>query len=1217
MKVSKVKVSVGNDEKQMVTMFRDSNKGALVYWDDKFGEDQTERIIPGQKMDNFVLSILNQTLVKKRVFLSMLKTGASGKDASKHANGTEMWVTHNEKEEAGKAYESIRALLAFVLSSDFGSREFKKNVPKEIERSVLDCMITKKFREEIYLMDEKTGERRRLTDLILEALSSGDALTLTPYVKWKDDFIALKSSFLRRSIHNNRITVANGSSKRMSVLEAWSKALISSPKDQTENGEKSAFGKAISDVSMRYDIDLLIKNLNKVDFKDNGALKRGHEFHKRLKVCLQTHQKTIFGTRDNPNLTNRDDNELYSYNLEVVKYLDHYFPINGPSKRLNKERILHYLNEKTVKGTIEAQLTNAVKAYLIRNGKLRWHDLHGRDDVTNKDLITLKMDEGFLLSIIDACAFAGNNVRNIIDRNQTGDIISKNFLKESIAKKVLDHPLFGLFFDIEDQQEITSKDLWALRGIVQNIRNNIFHYKLNTLDSGGRKQDDRSEPEVKSILNVTGFEYDEDDNKTDQKNVEFKDSIFKSFLKEEIKNAPRFFAQKLISGRVFSYYPFELMMGFVESNRFSLFRKTMPFSPGFKRVIKSGMNYQNANHNGKFYDLGIEVYSPKEKMSGDEEWNARYFLMKLIYNQLFLPYFADAENHLFRECVDFVKRVNKNYNCNNDKSEKQAFIDIRGMRENESITDYLAFIQSNIIIEENKKKGTGKEEHINFDKFLLQVFVKGFDSFLKNSEGLNFLQNTRLQANESLRDDLKNSDDLAAIIAKKVILDTTDIDADLNENISFYTFCKLLDSNRLSRLRNEIIKYQSANSDFSQNRDIDYDRMISIIELCMLSADHVSPNDNESIFPNNGRDFSGIKPYLSPKAKVETFEDLYVQSDEKTPITYATMVLNWKYGTDKLFEHLMISDPDLRITEEDYFEWKNLKTDIEKKIEERKNLHNLWVKDPKKKMDSKRRNGQETNEKFPEEKKVRYLDVCKEIDQYVNLDNKLHLVHLKRMHNLLIELLGRFVGFTYLFERDYQYYHLEIRSRKKKSGDPVKKLEYNIINKQKKYDKDGFFARTFLYENAKDVRNFIAHFNYLTMWNSTRKDGHKSKQSGAENSSEKRQKPRYSLTELINELREVMSYDRKLKNAVSKAVIDLFDKHGMEIKFRIVNNNNNDDKDKRHLKLDDIVPKKITHLGGIKLKEQDGKLISIQTDSVDPLYCRMWKKLFDLKTTPL
>ncbi|SFL58495.1 hypothetical protein SAMN05216357_1312 [Porphyromonadaceae bacterium KH3CP3RA] len=521
MKVSKVKVSVGNNEKQMMTMFRNSNKGALVYWDDKSRDDQTERIIPGQKMENFALSILNQTLVKKGVFLSMLRMGTSGKVASKHANGTEMRVTHKEKEKAGKAYESIRALLAFVLSSDFGSREFKKNVPKEIERSLLDCMITKKFREEIYLMDEKTGEKRRLTDLILEALSSGDVLILTPYVKWRDDFVALKSSFLRRSIHNNRITVANGGSKRMSVLEAWSEALISPEKDQTEKNKVQGFSKinAISEVPTRYNIDLLIKNLNKVEmgeFKDNGTLKRGHEFHKRLKVCLQTHQKTIFGTRDNPNLTNRGDNELYCYNLEVVKYLNHFFPINVPSaKRLTKDRILYYLNEKTMKRTIEAQLHNALRANLIRNGKLRWHDLLGRDDITNKDLITLKMDEGFLLSIIDACAFAGNNVRNIIDRYQTGDIIYKDILKKSIEKGVSDGPLFGLFFNIEDSQPILTKDLWALRGAVQKIRNDIFHYMFNLPNNDGGMHDDRSATKVKTILNVTEFEYD-GDNKTDK-----------------------------------------------------------------------------------------------------------------------------------------------------------------------------------------------------------------------------------------------------------------------------------------------------------------------------------------------------------------------------------------------------------------------------------------------------------------------------------------------------------------------------------------------------------------------------------------------------------------------------------------------------------------------------------------------------------------------------
>ena len=67
------------------------------------------------------------------------------------------------------------------------------------------------------------------------------------------------------------------------------------------------------------------------------------------------------------------------------------------------------------------------------------------------------------------------------------------------------------------------------------------------------------------------------------------------------------------------------------------------------------------------------------------------------------------------------------------------------------------------------------------------------------------------------------------------------------------------------------------------------------------------------------------------------------------------------------------------------------------------------------------------------------------------------------------------------------------------------------------------------------------------------------------------------LTELVNQTRSLMSYDRKLKNAVSKSVIDILDRNGMRLSWRF---------DGQLLNTPTITSNEISHLGNQKVSEQ-------------------------------
>ena len=100
-------------------------------------------------------------------------------------------------------------------------------------------------------------------------------------------------------------------------------------------------------------------------------------------------------------------------------------------------------------------------------------------------------------------------------------------------------------------------------------------------------------------------------------------------------------------------------------------------------------------------------------------------------------------------------------------------------------------------------------------------------------------------------------------------------------------------------------------------------------------------------------------------------------------------------------------------------------------------------------------------------------------------------------------------------------------------------------------------------KETRDIRNRIDHFNFL-------KTG-----------------TRIDLTELINDARHMMRYDRKLKNSVSKAIADLVQREGLYLTWEIDANSRQDrcERSNHGLKLTRMDAKTICHLESVGHKE--------------------------------
>lgn len=1018
MRVSKVKVG-----KEMVLMHRTDKEGALVKGESII--NQTTVILPKEKIENFKKSILNKTLVRE-----------------------------NKIKRLNKRNIDIEKTLYNLINGKY-KYELRKIDYENIKES-----LNPKFQIDYKYCHDKEGFN--LLELLFKYSQNNDISILQPYKDWVNWYIETRSKFLIKSINNNRIEISNeiedNMSKRKQVLISLEAKSLKDKEELFETLEE------------KYNFSSLV-DLFKT-FVEEWDSKKQYDFNIKVKTALKEHQKTIFGSRDEPK--HRYDKEngktpendfnknLAVYNDEVVKYIERYFPIKKSIRTYTdkeKKSIEYYLNENTIKITIRKQIENAIRLNMIQRGKLNHHKL--TTSVNSIDLSNIKRQEAFVLNLIDACAFAANNIRNIVDTEQGQDILGKKDFVASLNKYNINKELFKLFFGNID--EVERETLWALRGSVQQIRNNIIHYNKEAINQ---------------IFNITTFENPIANNETS-----YIDTIFKDYLLKGLEEMPELIASQLMTGGVLTYYNIDNIKEILVKIKFNLCRSSIPFTPSFKKVFKAGCNYQT-NNTEKHY-LQTENYYPRKdnNIEKQEEYEARYFLLKLLYNNIFLPEFNDNQ---FRKIAKDILKEKQKQSFESGKKFENAFNEIRAIRYNETIIEYMSYVQSSIIQEQIKKDEkefkTKEEQRNNFEKYLLDIYVKGFDLFLNKfkDNNLHSIENQLdlSLTNEQKANELKSKRD--EIIGYCKIQDKI-IDINNPTHIAFYTFCKLLDANHLSNLRNEIIKYRQSLNE--KNKDFEYIYLLEIIELCLLKADTLTISDEKKIIATE----ENIKPFIdiNDKNELSKFGDLYIQTDNETFVIHSPIELLNKYGTRQRLVDLVESNNSFKINEGEFNKWKSFRQEennIENIIKAKEELHREWVETKFKAYYKKQKQDKEL---VMTEDAKKYLNHANEIEEYNWLDNKLHFIHLKKLHSLTIEILGRMAGFIALLDRDKKYTN----------------------DKTVKYTKE-----------SRVIRNQIAHFNYLTEKNIN-----------------------YSIIDLTNNLRELMDYDRKLKNAVAKSIIDIFD----------------------------------------------------------------------------
>jgi hypothetical protein len=231
--------------------------------------------------------------------------------------------------------------------------------------------------------------------------------------------------------------------------------------------------------------------------------------------------------------------------------------------------------------------------------------------------------------------------------------------------------------------------------------------------------------------------------------------------------------------------------------------------------------------------------------------------------------------------------------------------------------------------------------------------------------------------------------------------------------------------------------------------------------------------------------------------------------------------------------------------------------------QKREQLHAQWVRD----------------KQLDEVGLREYCETLSKISKHRQESNFVNLVDHVRAHRMVMAVLARLVDYAGLFERDLYFTTLALLHRKGLQPEQLfeeRGLAFlsngQIIFALREHKKNSDEAADVLRELAKHftevwasgnsnnrIRNDLAHLNMLQGSSPT---------------------PRLSYW--VNRTRQLVAYDRKLKNAVSKSVIELIAREGMELRWAMKIEGNT-----HELADAEVAARQARHLGGKRLTLAD------------------------------
>jgi len=1098
--------------------------------------------------------------------------------------------TKENKKRIGKLKKFFSNKMVYLKDNTLSLKNGKKeNIDREYSEtdiSEYDVRDSKNFAvlKKIYLNENVNSEE-------LEVFRKDIKKKLNKINSLKYSFEKNKANY--QKINENNIEKVEGKSKRNIIYDYYRE---SAKRDAYVSNVKEAFDKLYKEEDIAK-LVLKIENLTKLE--KSKIREFYHEIIGR-KNDKENFAKIIYEEIQNvnnmkeliekvPNMSElkksqvfykyylnkeelNDKNIKYAFchfvEIEMSQLLKNY--VYKGLSNISNDKIKRIFEYQNLKKLIENKLLNKLDTYVRNCGKYNYYLQDG--EIATSDFIARnRQNEAFLRNIIGVSSVAYFSLRNILETENENDITGRmrgktvknnkgeekyvsgevdkiyNENKQNEVKENL-KMFYSYDFNMDNKNEI--EDFFAnIDEAISSIRHGIVHFNL--------------ELEGKDIFAFKNIAPSEISKKMFQNEINEKKLKLKIF-------------RQLNSANVFRYLEKYKILNYLKRTRFEFVNKNIPFVPSFTKLYSRIDDLKNS--------LGIYWKTPKtnDDNKTKEIIDAQIYLLKNIYYGEFLNYFMSNNGNFFEISKEIIE-----LNKNDKRNLKTGFYKLQKFEDIQEKTpkEYLANIQSLYMINAGNQDEEEKDTYIDF---IQKIFLKGFMTYLANNGRLSLIYiGSDEETNTSLAEKKQEFD---KFLKKYEQNNNIEIPHEINEFLReiklgnilkyterlnmFYLILKLLNHKELTNLKGSLEKYQSANKEETFSDELE------LINLLNLDNNRVT-EDFELEADEIGKflDFNGNK--IKDKKELKKFDTKKIYFDGENIIKHRAFYNIKKYGMLNLLEKIA-DKAKYKISLKELKEYSNKKNEIEKNYRMQQNLHRKYAR-PKK------------DEKFNDKDYKEYEKAIGNIQKYTHLKNKVEFNELNLLQGLLLKILHRIVGYTSIWERDLRFrlkgefpenqYIEEIfnfdnsKNVKYKSGQIVEKY----INFYKELYKDNVEKRSIysdkkvkkLKQEKKDlyIRNYIAHFNYIPH-------------------------AEISLLEVLENLRKLLSYDRKLKNAVMKSVVDILKEYGFVATFKI-------GADKK-IGIQTLESEKIVHLKNLKKKK-------LMTDRNSEELCELVKVMFEYK----
>lgn len=838
------------------------------------------------------------------------------------------------------------------------------------------------------------------------------------------------------------------------------------------------------------------------------------------------------------------ENDLKKHLLILELLIQYIERIKNKRKKNDLEKLKELLEKEKIKKNITGILHNKLTNYAIDGGKLLHYKLIKDEykEISSEKLQKIKIEETYNKKYTSSISLIWNTFSKMFSEI-TGVDVSKdllgasklpdnlNIIQEKGEKELLNR------FNIEKIEKEKLKSYFEdIHKVLSKVRHSRIHFQ--------------KEHEIE-IINIENFK------KSLMKNIE----NFKPELLEKFKHNGVFHAYKVTE-----------IEKILKNLHFTFEPQTKKY-PSFDKILKRLLGRQKLYDNRTIDSLikRLDNFDLSKDLEAREKLTKK-FLLQYLYKYAFQK--ENIEEKFFSYVEEFKK-------YNEIKGKKNIGYTPIYEISTKDFSEYFKELQRLLIIEQTKENSknennsdTAREDYVQ--RYREDIFGFIFYKFLENNiEIVKIINNYKIDlgiTNEAL--DEKKETILKRDIKYNIInfdfIDEKKIDTSLIESYIYYSF---LDAKTLSELSQEIQKYVQV-IDKNKIKDIkEYITSVKLISLMLLTKDRYSKIENiNSISDENHEIFSLIfseEIYDSQKRKFkEKYENillkeqLYIQGtkDIKEWILYHNLEKLKEYSLNNYLKKILkLSNNSYKIIPADIEEYLKLKkiykqtTETKETYIDVKGLHDELLPYKIKNLKPDEINKKAINYKINIEQK----------NKFENLKNKLEFVDLKKMVEVSNEIIARGLSYIQKFERDVYFVKLYLESLE---GSGRARLEE--ISKEQYDDSNGKFFKNALKKdkqlkflmhiegnpNKCEVRNDLAHFDLV--------------------------KTDKNLINTINNLKDLMAYDKKILNAIPLVIKEILrEKIGIEIEF-IYDTQNMDGKS--NLKLNKICSLKNKYLKFMK-----------------------------------